>query len=83
MARINVPGDQANRISQATGKAFSQVGTVLDLQNLPMEYNQDLEKVYRKWGSITAAYFLGGVTGAPLTEIKMYLDSKGWHFSAD
>jgi hypothetical protein len=77
------PSDQADRIRQATGKAFPPPRMFASLEDLPVELEWDLEKVYHKWGSITAAYFLRGLTAAGLTEVKMYLDSKGWHSSAD
>ena len=77
------PSDQAERIRQATGKAFPSEATAFELDQLPAAVTLDLEKVYRNWGAITAAYFLGCSTSASLSDIKMYLDRRGWHSSAD
>ena len=77
------PPDQAERIRGVTGRSFPPAKSFFSLQDLPIESLRDLEKVYAKWGSITAAYFLGSSTEASLNEIKLYLDSRGWHESAD
>jgi hypothetical protein len=77
------PADQAERIRQATGKEFPPVAELLELDQLPATFTGDLDQVYRRWGAITAAYFLGCSTAASLSDIKLYLDRRGWHSSAD
>lgn len=80
---MKCPDDQADRIRRAIGKAFPPEEVLPRITDLSAEQLNDLEKVYRAWGSIAAAYFLGSSTSAGLVEIKLFLNEKGWHQSAD
>ena len=71
------------RVIDVIGKEPPPKGSVLDLANLPVDVAKDLQLIYQSCGSICAFAYLHYVSDASFDEVKLYLDSKGWHESAE
>lgn len=72
-----------DRIHQALGHDLRPAKSVHGLDALPEDVLRDLEVIYGACGGIYVFAYLHHVTDASFADVKMYVDGRGWHHSAD
>jgi hypothetical protein len=76
--------ETAGRVRGAIGRDLRPPGVVQRLEKLPPEMLDELDTVYRNCGGIYAFAYLRHLAGdATFSEVKAFVDSKGWHHGAD
>ncbi|HJV69496.1 hypothetical protein [Ideonella sp.] len=73
----------ADRLYQALGHELRPAKSVRGLDVLPEDVLRDIEVIYDTCGGIYVFAYLYHVTDASFAEVKMYVDRRGWHHSAD
>ena len=73
----------AARIEQAIGRPAPPAKSIHGLEQLPVDVLTDIEAINLKCGGIYVFAYLRHVADATFSEVKAYVDSRGWHHSAD
>jgi len=84
LSAYELDDETAGRVRRAIGREPHPPGAVQCLEKLPTEMLDELDAVYRNCGGVYAFAYLRHLTAdATFSEVKAFIDSKGWHHSAD
>lgn len=75
--------DIAQRITQTLGRELPPTKSVHGLDQLPADVLEDIEKINETCGGIYVFAYLRHITDASFSDVKLYVDGRGWHHSAD
>lgn len=73
----------ALRILKVTGKSLLPEKAIQGLDQLPSEILADIDTINQSCGVICVFAYLRHATTASFSDVKAYVDSRGWHHSAD